>query len=133
MVCIQLDGTFTKGAEILSSKEKKDVLDWVMSHKTALKKLYEYVKNGDEREKVLAEVKNTWEFEGHIFNGEKPRKEAQCGDAKVWYNGNLSEKKLPNGRTLIQSSNNMCVYYKNREQDSLRYMFKSETGDLQTN
>ena len=128
-----LEGTLRAGGRGLSSAETNVVREWLSQHGKTLLELWNCLKNGDNTANDLINSLNeTWEYQGYVYNGDKPEKEAHYPDLIVWYNGCLSEKDINASMKEVHSTGSMCVYYQKKNELNSGLLFKSDI-DLQIN
>lgn len=129
---IDLSGNFIKGDGKLKKRERDAVKSWVAAHTVTLKELWDQIKDGQQDyQKTINRLDSTWEFNGHIFVGEKPSQMAEIENVRIWYDGNLT-KENKNGIWEVCSSGKMCVLFPSEDMDLQgRYHFYSSCGDQQ--
>ena len=126
-----LDGSILAGERGLSSTETKVVREWLSMHGRTLHELWACLKNGDTSgPSLIKKINETWEYQGCIFKGKKPQKEAHYPDLIVWYNGCLTERNITATIKEVRSTGSMCVYYQKKSEKNSGLKFKSD-ADLQ--
>jgi hypothetical protein len=130
---ISLEGVFLKGENTLTAKEKRIIVQWVGDHRTKLLELWDCVKEKKiEYPARVMEINATWEYNGFVYSGQKPKKETCLNHIKVWYNGTLSERPLKDGSVLIECSDDICIY-RSMSPETDKYLFSSVSNRLQSN
>lgn len=132
IAAISLDGQFQNGENKLKRKEKSIILDWIASHTTTLKELWDCAKVGrTDYQEYVEKVNSTWEYEGYKFEGVKPCHQKCIDGIIVWYDGELSSKPT-GGLTTVRSTGKMCVLSPYNEENLKKcYAFESSIGTPQ--
>lgn len=132
IVSLDLTGNFIHGETVLNRNEKKTITEWISSHRTTLQELWDSIQAGDPNyQDNLDRVNNTWEFDGCVFEGERPINQIILDNIIVWYNGILSKDERGD-ITHIHSSGEMCVLFSTDEEKLIRrFTFRSDINSPQ--
>lgn len=131
-VSVSLEGEFLHGKDSLNRNEKTIIHDWIVSHTTTLKELWDCAKEGrTDYQEYVEKVDSTWEYEGYKFEGVKPCHQKCIDGIIVWYDGKISSE-TTGGLTTVRSTGKMCVLSKIKKEDlQKRYQFESIKGGYQ--
>lgn len=95
----------------LSNKEYSLVRQWIVDHRSTLLELWKSANESADYILALTNVKETWEYNGAIFAGNKPLKQFIIAGVIFWHNGDLISIPTQDEKIIIKSSGEVCAYF----------------------